>query len=667
VGLLGDLLRRLRAQPAKPVLHPDESFRESELDRDEDVVAAIVEDDEDDGDRDEAGDVLPVEAEGAMPEKPARPLYWTEAMCYPPSVEGGDLSWEESETVSSFLARLSLAIGERGAFLTADALRCLAEDLTPARATAVLSEPWMVPVKVKASEAVALARAVAERAVSEFGFERLLSAGLSGYPQFRTEAGFREAVFAGDHVALKALAEALLLIHVPLSCTMATSIDYALACMGDRGAMARVADRLEALPSVRNGAEPFFHGAAADDSVIAADTWRRLSVARIQGRADGVDLAAREIAPHRVDLRRPWELKALGLTMPPASKEAAAAMERQPHVRRKSRAVAGIEKAIAAEARGAVRADDGTANDVPASGTDGEPVAAAVLDGIGAGDGSAAVESAWGHLLEPLRVMTGPDPDALYEALQKEMPWFEAANRKAALAAALAARHRERLFRLDPVLLVGPPGIGKSRWARRVAELSSLPMHSVSLAGASSSKQVIGSERGWASARPSLPAFAFSSTRAANPVVLVDEVDKTTVGLGGDPVEALLPMLEKETARRYPDVYLLGNFDLTRVSFVFTANSVSGMSQAFLDRVEVVNVPKPGYKDYPSIAAALVREAMAEYGLEGDGHAEAAEAARKDAVAMLEAGSSVRNAGAAVRLFVSKSVWSPPEALKLVR
>lgn len=194
--------------------------------------------------------------------------------------------------------------------------------------------------------------------------------------------------------------------------------------------------------------------------------------------------------------------------------------------------------------------------------------------------------------------------------------------------------------------------------------MCSVPMHAASLAGVSSSKSIVGSERGWASARPCLPALAFSVTKTANPILLVDEVDKSESSINGDAVSALLPMLERETARLYPDIYLLGNLDLSRVSFVFTANSVAGMPQPFLDRVETIRIAKPELKHYPAIAASVVEEAALEFRIESDD--DILEEIRDEALKSLEAGRSIRNVVAAVRQRFSKSVWSPPEGLRLV-
>lgn len=602
------------------------------------------------------------------------PLYWTEGMVDPVSAWWTDMTWDEVDIVSHFLSRLSLTVAERGVLIDGNALQCLAESINPTRASSVLTEPWMSRHKAKASTAVGIVRAVTAKAVEEFGFGRIVDAGLPRWAG-TTAKELEEAVFAADPRACGALADALRRIGGPFAETVATSIDYAMACLGERGAMVRVSDRLEALVGVELRGSPFLYGRLEQALAVTADTWRRLALSTVKERTDGFDLLSREIASHSFDLAKPWTIERVvpGIWMPAQSEKsraAAAALAKEDTKRLRSR-FGGTPRTVPAAtlARESVLAPEA---EIPEA-TDGaetaptpETVFVRVLDRIGGGEGGSA-EANYGHLLDPIPVIPSPDPDILFLRLSREFPWMREANEKAALAAAISSRRSERGFTLPPVVLVGPPGVGKSRWVRRLATLCDIPLHAATLAGASSSKSVLGSERGWASARPSLPALALSETRVANPVVLIDEADKSEASVNGDAISSLLPMIEKETAQRYPEAYLLGTLDLSRVSFVFTANSISRFSQPFLDRVAVVNVPKPGPKEFTFIAAALVHEAVAEYGLEAAEHAEASDSARREALAKLEAGGSLRNAEAAVRDILSKTIWSPPNGLKLVR
>lgn len=598
-----------------------------------------------------------------------------------------NMEWAEIEIVSDFLARLALSLEHRGVMLDSNSLTRLAESLSPGKAVNLLTEPWMTPFKKTAQDVIPLGRIIVQQVLDEFGFDALADAGLSRRhcPTAR-ETVLR--VFCGDRETLNAIAVSLRRLATPPAETMATSIDYVLACLGERGSMSRVSERLSALCKLAETGQFSISEATLVDLRVAADTWRRLSMATLEDWQNGYTAFQGRFEVYSFDLARPWELekKLSGISMrpmpPELAKAARAAVPRWSRRFMSSHAAgwpgqkaskvpfplsvptvaedtAALDAAEAAEARAGSSLV-----------TEREPVYVSVLDRIAPDGGQHGADVVYAPLLQPVPLIPAIDPDELYDRLQKEFPWMHVANEKAAYAAALGGRSPERGFRIPPLVLIGPPGAGKSRWARRLAQIAGVPLHPSSLAGLASSKAVVGSERGWASARPSLPALALFSTKVANPFILVDEFDKSSPSQNnGDALMAFLPMLEKETARSYPDAYLLGSLDISRVSFVFTANSIGGTPQPFLDRVEIINVSKPSIKDYPAVAAALVAEAIADHGLqEMEGKDGLAAAAVLDAIRCFEQGGSIRMADAEARKRISKEVWSPkkPKGLKLV-
>lgn len=111
-------------------------------------------------------------------------------------------------------------------------------------------------------------------------------------------------------------------------------------------------------------------------------------------------------------------------------------------------------------------------------------------------------------------------------------------------------------LRLPPMLLDGPPGIGKSHWARRLGQLLTVPTAVVEATSENASFGVVGSQRGWGSAYPGRVLETILQAGVANPILVVDEVEKArkatsnkghTFGLA----EALLPLLEPMTAKRW--------------------------------------------------------------------------------------------------------------------
>jgi hypothetical protein len=240
-----------------------------------------------------------------------------------------------------------------------------------------------------------------------------------------------------------------------------------------------------------------------------------------------------------------------------------------------------------------------------------------VLDHIGPSEATTRpegrAEETYGRLLHPLPLaVSAIDPDAVYDALQAEFPWMKDANQLVAVATARQERQKVKHWRIEPTLLVGPPGVGKTRWIRRVTELTAVPTHTISLSGVANSKSIIGSERGWASARPSFMAYGFLNTLRANPIFHVDELEKTGSNANEPNVqESFLPILERETARAYPDMYLLGNFDLRWGSFLFSANDLSKVSPVLLTRLKVIHVRKPNQAEVDKIIDTMIDEACA--------------------------------------------------------
>ena len=290
---------------------------------------------------------------------------------------------------------------------------------------------------------------------------------------------------------------------------------------------------------------------------------------------------------------------------------------------------------------------------------------AVILDAIGPSEtsrGEGRAEETYARLLQPLRLaVSAVDADTVYARLQSEFPWMKEANRLVALAAARSDRQKVKFFRIPPTLLVGPPGTGKTRWIRRVSEITGVPSHSISLSGVIHSKSVIGSERGWASARPSFMAYGFLETLAANPVFHVDEVDKCGAnGNEPDVQESLLPVLEPETSRAYRDLYLLGCLDLGWSSFLLSANDMSRVSPVLLTRLDVVHVRRPDANEVKGIIDTMIAEACANEEFSPSELSSIGERVRAKASRIFRESGDLRDVRRFVEKEVSERLWHPP-------
>lgn len=168
-----------------------------------------------------------------------------------------------------------------------------------------------------------------------------------------------------------------------------------------------------------------------------------------------------------------------------------------------------------------------------------------------------------------------------------------------------------RPFKVKPICMLGEAGSGKSRLARRICDLAS--MHVLRFDGAVADGQFAGTAKGWSNTEASVPARAVAQSRTANPVVLIDEIDKCKDSSNnGFLAHALLSFLDVETARRYRDQSLDAEMDLSAISFISTANEVARLPAMLRDRFRIVRVPTPTLAHLPQLAASVMRDLAAE-------------------------------------------------------
>lgn len=259
-------------------------------------------------------------------------------------------------------------------------------------------------------------------------------------------------------------------------------------------------------------------------------------------------------------------------------------------------------------------------------------------------------------LLRPLPLLgSEADADFVYATLRSEFPWMTEANE--AIASSIAMCRREgAAFKSPPLLLLGPPGVGKTRWARRAAEVVGVGFKGMSLAGVRSSLTVIGSDRGYLHARPGFVVYAFLDTNSANPMALLDEVDK----IGDQEVaDSVLPFLEYETSKKLYDIFLLSNLDVSAINWILTANKIDGVGQPLLDRVRILTVGRPTVEQALRTIPALARDVFSELGLDPSNAPDLSYANDRFKTSYATS-KSIRSLRAEVALEIGKQAWSIP-------
>ena len=160
-------------------------------------------------------------------------------------------------------------------------------------------------------------------------------------------------------------------------------------------------------------------------------------------------------------------------------------------------------------------------------------------------------------------------------------------------------------FESSPILLQGEPGLGKTLFVSELARLMALQFYEVSMATMTSSFALSGSNIQWSEGTVGFIASSLADSKTANPIFLIDEIDKASEDARYSPLSPFYSLLEPHSARRFKDEALEIDIDASKIIWIATANDLSRIPDPILSRMRIINIERPDTNQMKEVVKSI--------------------------------------------------------------
>ena len=211
-----------------------------------------------------------------------------------------------------------------------------------------------------------------------------------------------------------------------------------------------------------------------------------------------------------------------------------------------------------------------------------------------------------------IRYVVKPQNCEVVDSLYERCPNFGEVLDDIKKSLALAVSGNEPV-NFTPMLLLGEPGIGKTHFAKCLAQALGTGYEFISMSSLTAGWVLSGTSSQWSHAKVGKVASALINGEFANPLMVLDEVDKAGGDARYDPMGALYSLLEHDTARHFKDEFVEVDMDASHMLWVTTANEERNIPEPILNRMNVYSIPRPSLEESTRIATTLYCEIVGEH------------------------------------------------------